>query len=77
MSEGDVPRGPLKAAVKAVTRPFRAWARGGDDEPDFAGYAVQVGTIPDKDGNPIPVYAPLGSGRTYRFRSLDDWRSRL
>jgi hypothetical protein len=73
MSEGEVPRGPLRAAARAVTRPFRAWVGGGDDEPDFAGVAVQVGKLPDG----TPVYAPLHSGRTYRFRGLDDWRSRL
>jgi hypothetical protein len=46
---------------------------GGDDEPDFGGYAVHLGKLPDG----TPVYAPLHNGRTYRFRGMDDWRSRL
>jgi hypothetical protein len=64
--------------VLAPLAPLVAWGRHPfssrhDDEPDFGGYAVQVAKLPDG----TPVYAPLSSGRTRRYASLDDWRSRL
>ena len=58
MTEGEVPRGPLRAAVRAVTAPFRAWLGGVDDEAAASG-AVLVGY----DAKGRPVYAPLGPGR--------------
>ena len=73
MTEGEVPRGPLRAAVRAVTAPFRVWLGGDDDEPAASG-AVLVGY----DAKGRPVYANLNSsGPRLWFESFDDWRSRL
>lgn len=73
MSEGEVPLGPLRAAVKAVTAPFRAWASGDDDVPAGFGRSP-VGY----DAKGRALYAPLSpGGARFWFESLDDWRSRL
>ena len=72
MTEGEVPCGPLRAAARAVTAPFRAWVGGDDDE--AASGAALVGY----DAKGRPVYAPLSpGGARFWFDSLDDWQSRL
>ena len=72
MTESEVPRGPLRAAVRAVTAPFRAWLGGDDDE------GMPRVTLVGYDAKGRPVYAPLSpGGARFWFESFDDWRSRL